>query len=105
MTTSTDQIERLFRKCYASSLDMAVSLVHDVEAARDIVHDLFASLLLADNNDINESYLTRALRNSCLNHLRSLSTRDRIHNLYIMVEDECSDNDWPDEDTFELIAS
>lgn len=104
MTTKNDEIERLFRRCYASSLRLAVALIHDTETARDIVHDVFASLLSTDRSDITESYLGRAVRNSCLNYIRNLSVRDRLHNLYLLETDECDANDWPDEETFRLIA-
>ena len=105
MTTKNDEIERLFRNCYVSSLHLAVRLIHDAETARDIVHDVFASLLSVDRSDISEAYLSRAVRNSCLNYLRDLSARDRLHNLYMLEEDECDSDDWPDEETFRLIAA
>lgn len=105
MTTKNDEIELLFRKRYVSSLHMAVKLIHDAETARDIVHDVFASLLSVDRSDINEGYLSRAIRNSCLNYLRDLTARQRLHNLYLLEEDECDSDDWPDEETFRLIAA
>lgn len=104
MTTKNDEIERLFRKRYLSSLRLAVALVHDAETARDIVHDVFASLLAGEYREISEAYLSRAVRNSCLNYIRDLSARDRLHNLYLLDVDECEAEDWPDEETFRLIA-
>lgn len=77
---------------------MALGLLHDNDLARDIVHDVFASLLDANpvRHDISVAYLLRAVRNRCINHIRDCDARQRIANLYFLdndlYESEESDN-------------
>lgn len=104
MTTKNDEIERLFRKHYASSLRIATTLLHDKDTARDIVHDVFATFLSGSKADISEAYLGIAVRNSCLNYIRDLSVRDRIHNLYLLESDRIDEIGWPGEEIFAEIA-
>lgn len=127
MTTS-DNIERLFRDNYNPMLRLAFALLQDENAARDIVHDVFASVLgnssasfgntsssaaclnsagVADSfrggdtaEGVTAQYLLRATRNRCLNRLRHLSVRERIHGLYLLDLEDSENPDWPDEATF-----
>ncbi len=120
MTTS-DNIERLFRDHYNQMLRLAFALLQDENAARDIVHDVFASVLgnssasaaclnsagVADSlrgadavEPVTAQYLLRATRNRCLNRLRHLSVRERIHGLYLLDLEDSENPDWPDEATF-----
>lgn len=111
-----ENIERLFRENYTPMLRLAFRILDDESVARDIVHDIFASLvsekdtadedrsLSEKKSDLTSSYLLRATRNRCLNHIRHLSVRERIHKLYSLENgDETvkeSETDWPDETTF-----
>ena len=117
---TSDNIERLFRENYNQMLRLAFAILQDENAARDIVHDVFASLMdngsatasfryvngtdCSRRDDTTESttsqYLLRATRNRCLNQLRHLSVRERIHGLYILDLNESDNPDWPDENTF-----
>lgn len=83
----------------------AMLLLRDEDAARDIVHDVFESLLTSGMTDVSAGYLLRAVRNRCLNYLRNLTVRDRIKQLYALDEQEIADEDWPDDDTVALIHS
>lgn len=63
-------IERLFRQNYERMFLTARMLLCDEEEARDVVSDIFASLIINRNTSIemNEAaYLLRAVRNKCLN--------------------------------------
>lgn len=111
-----ENIERLFRDNYTPMLRLAFRILDDESVARDIVHDIFASLVsekdTADEDtslserksDLTSSYLLRATRNRCLNHIRHLSVREKIHRLYSLengdVTEKESETDWPDETTF-----
>lgn len=117
---TSDNIERLFRENYNPMLRLAFSMLQDENAARDIVHDVFASIM--DNGSAAESfrhvnnadcsrrgdttesatsqYLLRATRNRCLNQLRHLSVREKIHSLYLLDMEDSVNPDWPDENTF-----
>ena len=106
---TSDNIERLFRENYNPMLRLAFSMLQDESAARDIVHDVFATLIgekrygSMDTDNIEDNptqYLLRATRNRCLNQLRHLSVRERIHGLYILDLKESDNPDWPDENTF-----
>ncbi len=79
----------------------AAMLLHDDDLARDIVHDIFCTLL--DGNiavaALSPSYLLRAVRNRCLNHIRDLDIHGRVLGMYFADMDEYDDEDWPDEAT------
>lgn len=99
-----NEIERLFRRHYAQLYRLAAVLLHDDDRARDIVHDVFASLLDGRNvADVSESYLVRAVRNRCLNLIRDCDTHRRIANLYFIDNEEYDSEEWPDEETIARI--
>ena len=120
----TNHINRIFRENYEAMSALALSILHDEDMARDVVHDLFADLIsrshksdIPDQPDqspqtcssecpeITPSYLLRSTRNRCLNRLRHLSVRERIHKLYILDIDEAESEEWPDEELLSEIAS
>ncbi|MDE5723305.1 MAG: hypothetical protein K2H99_03870 [Paramuribaculum sp.] len=91
MTNSND-IELLFKTHYAQMYRLAVTLLHDDDLARDIVHDVFASLLdRSPDLIVTGGYLLKAVRNRCLNHIRDCEIHQRIANRYFLVP--ASDND------------
>lgn len=95
MTTKSD-IEQLFRSNYRAMLTLAIRLLHDADAARDIVHDVFESVLTENLSTITSAYLLSGVRFACLKHLRSLSLRERFNNLYALDFNEIEDDEWPD---------
>ena len=104
--TDRNNIEQLFKTHYARMLRVAVMIIHDDDLARDIVHDVFASLLACSGDFLpSESYLLKAVRNRCLNHIKSLSVRDRMKELYAVDEQEIADDEWPDDETIAMIHS
>ena len=85
---------------------LAVVLLHDDDLARDIVHDVFASLLDAPLEvTITGGYLIRAVKNRCLNHIRDCEIHQRIANRYFLENEEYDTEDWPDEETIARIYS
>ncbi len=85
---------------------MAMALLHDDEGARDIVHDIFASLINKNiRQEITGSYLLKAVRNRCLNHIRDCEIHLRIANRYFLENDEYESEEWPDEETISRIYS
>lgn len=104
--TKRNDIERLFKAHYAQMFRLAVGLLHDDDTARDIVHDVFLSLLGAGGDTSPSApYLLKAVRNRCLNHIRDCSVRERIANRYFLEDREYDEEDWPDEETIALIYS
>ena len=95
-----NDIEQLFKANYERMYRFAVAILHDDDLAHDIVHDVFASLL--DNTSdsaVTESYLLRAVRNRCLNHIRDCGIHQRVENRYFIENDEYDTEDWPDDET------
>ncbi len=103
MTNKTN-IELLFRENYRQLHQLARMLLHDGDLARDIVHDVFVSLITAENGDnVSSSYLLSAVRNRCLNYIRNVSVTDRFKALYYIQADEYDTEEWPDEETLSEI--
>ena len=62
--------ERLFKKHYAQLIRLARMLLYDDDEARDVVSEVFATLLKTDIVPKNiDSYLMTSVRNRCLNLL------------------------------------
>ena len=83
-------------------------LLRDEDAAKDIVHDAFASLLSANypTSNLTETYLLSAVRHRCINHIRHLSVRQRFRQLYSKNAEEAIENEeWPDEETIAMLIS
>lgn len=102
--TNRNDIEQLFKSHYVQMHRMAVVLLHDDDLARDIVHDVFATLL--DNPTdfiLSGGYLIKAVRNRCLNHIRDCEIHKRIEKSYFLEIDDYDRDDRQDEDTVEHI--
>ena len=104
--TRRNDIEQLFKAHYAQMHRLAVVLLHDDDLARDIVHDVFASLL--DGHTavfLTGGYLLKAVRNRCLNYIRDCGIHQRIARLYFLDNDEYDTEDWPDDETVNEVYS
>lgn len=90
---TTKEIERLFRANYSAMLRLAVAIVHDRDAANDVVHGVFESLLAANPETTPDTaYLMRATHNRSMNYLRDLNVRQRIVGLYTLeIENDVVD--------------
>jgi len=68
------RFEQLFRECFPPLCQFGRKYVGDLDAAKDIVHDVFINLWeKRETIDIDKplrSYLYTAVHNRCLNHLR-----------------------------------
>ena len=79
------ELEILFKTHYAPMYRLAVSLLYDADEARDVVSDVFASLLdggLAIRTDNARGFLLTCVRNSCINVIRHKQMRERFIKLY-----------------------
>ena len=79
------ELEILFKTHYAAMYRLAVSLLYDADEARDVVSDVFASLLdggLAIRSDNARGFLLTCVRNSCINVIRHKHMRERFIRLY-----------------------
>lgn len=90
MTQRERQIERLFRLHYRVMYRLASILLHDDDESKDIVHDVFARLLV-EQVELNEgtarSYLLSSVRNRCLNVIRNRKIHEQVHQ-YLLLADE-----------------
>ena len=83
MTTS--ELEILFKTHYAAMFRLAMSLLYDDDECKDVVSDVFASLLdggLAIRSDNARGFLLTCVRNSCINVIRHKQMRERFMKLY-----------------------
>lgn len=104
--TDKKEIEQLFKAHYATMLRLAAILLHDEEIARDIVHDVFTSMLYATTDvPLSLSYLSSAVRNRCLNHIRNCTLHDRLNNGLMLDMSEYDDDDNFNEETLTAIES
>lgn len=104
--TNRNDIEQLFKSHYAQMYRLATALLHDDDLARDIVHDVFASLLDGHTSlHVSGGYLLKAVRNRCLNHIRDCEIHQRIANRYFLGDEEYDSERWPDDETVARIYS
>lgn len=79
MVYSSTEFEALYKQCFAPSMRLAMSLLHQEDEARDIVQEVFVKLWESDKRIENPAaFFIRAVRNACLNRIDMLDTRDRI---------------------------
>ena len=79
------ELEILFKTHYAAMFRLAVSLLYDADEARDVVSDVFASLLgggIAIRSDNAQGFLLTCVRNGCINVIRHKHMRERFIKLY-----------------------
>ena len=104
--TNGNDIEQLFKAHYAQMYRLAKALLHDDDLARDIVHDVFASLLDGHISlHVSGGYLLNAVRNRSLNHIRDCEIHQRIANRYFLDNEEYDSERWPDDETIARIYS
>ena len=88
------ELEILFKTHYAAMFRLAVSLLYDADEARDVVSDVFASLLdggLAIRTDNARGFLLTCVRNSCINVIRHKQMRERFVRLYTTSSEPLAD--------------
>ena len=79
------ELEILFKTHYTAMYRLAMSLLYDEDEARDVVSDVFASLLdggMAIRSDNARGFLLTCVRNGCINVIRHKQMRERFINLY-----------------------
>ncbi|WP_200975631.1 RNA polymerase sigma-70 factor [Echinicola sp. 20G] len=99
-----DVFEALFHDYYPPLMKFAEGFVFDVEVCEDIVQNIFVHIWeQAEYLNITtsfKSYLYKAVKNRCLNHLRSLKIEDKHQLLYL---EACLNDSNVDLDDTELI--
>ncbi|MBR1882417.1 MAG: sigma-70 family RNA polymerase sigma factor [Muribaculaceae bacterium] len=91
MTDKQRQIERLFKQHYRAMYKLASILLHDDELSKDMVHDVFAKLLVDNHVDVQETtartFLLSCVRNRCLNALRAHKIQEQVKKLCMLEND------------------
>lgn len=90
MTEKTRQIEQLFRQHYRAMYRLASILLHDDDESKDIVHDVFARLLMGEispQEATARAFLLSCVRNQCLNVIRERNVHERARQLIMLDED------------------
>ena len=87
-------LEILFKTHYAAMYRLAVSLLYDADEARDVVSDVFASLLggMTIRSDNAQGFLLTCVRNSCINVIRHKHMRERFIKLYSTSAEPLADS-------------
>lgn len=86
MKQTTTDIERLFRQHYKRMYRLARTILFDADESRDVVSDVFESLLREHTvllSDTEEAYLLRSVRNRCLHLIAHKNVRERVARLLI----------------------
>ena len=79
------EIERLFRQYYNRMVRLARTMLYDDEESRDVVSEVFATLVKTDITPKNvESYLVMSVRNRCPNLLEHKEVRAKFEQAYTM---------------------
>lgn len=79
MEYSETEFEILYKQRFPSLMRLAMLLLHDEDEARDVVQEVFVKLWETDILITNPTaFLTKSVRNACLNRINMLDTRDRI---------------------------
>lgn len=80
---NNEKIRILFLKYYAPMVRQAVGLIYDYDESRDIVSEVFASLISMPTEPDNiEAYLMTSVRNRCISIIRHKDVRQRFLEAY-----------------------
>ena len=79
------EIEILFRRLYGQMIRLAKRMLYDDEESRDVVSEVFATLIRADILPQNiEGYLMTSVRNRCVNLLEHKDVRAKFEQAYAL---------------------
>ena len=84
MLMKKEQIEQLFRTHYPRMYQLALVLLKDEAASKDVVSDVFADVLdgkVTLRPETERSYLLVCVRNRCLTLINRQKMKDRVHHL------------------------
>lgn len=104
MSYSSSEFHELYILCFPPALRMAMSLLHDQDEARDVVHEVMLRLWESGMRVENPpAFVVRSVRNASLNRLESIETRRRIEQRLAL--DPPPDDFDPDERNAEVLTA
>lgn len=94
MRFSTTEFETLYIQCFPPAMRLAMSLLHEEDEARDVVHEVFLKLWESGERvDNPKAYVIRSVRNASVSRIRKLDVREKIR-LKLMLEPPPDDFDY-----------
>lgn len=87
--TSNEYIKRLFKEHYDRMYLQARIILHDDEESRDVVSDVFVSIMEGSVDlrpNTVSSYLLTCVRNNCLKKIRAKQIKQRVSRLLYLDE-------------------
>lgn len=79
MQYTETKFETLYIECFPSALKLAISLLHEEDEARDVVHEVFLKIWESDTRINNpKAYIIRLVRNASIDRIRKLDIKERI---------------------------
>ncbi len=97
MQYSTSEFETLYTQFFPTSMRLAMTLLHEEDDARDVVHEVFVKLWESKIRVENPpAFLIRAVRNACINRLNMLSTHEKVHQR-LLLEPPPDDDDYTEQ--------
>ena len=94
MQYSTTEFETLYIQCFPPAMRLAMSLLHEEDEARDVVHEVFLKLWESDVKVNNpNAYVVRSVRNACVSRIRKLDVREKVK-LQLMLQPPPDDSDY-----------
>ena len=104
MQYSTAEFETLYAKCFEPSFRLALSLLHEEDEARDVVHEVFLRLWESETKvDNPNAYIIRSVRNTCISRIRHFDVREKVR-MKLMLEPPPDDFDYEQRDADVLKA-
>lgn len=105
MRYSTSEFESLYTRCFPPAMRLAMSLLHEEEEARDVVHEVFLKLWESDISIGNPTaFILRSVRNASLNSIDKKDTRERLQRrLSFETPPTEEDMGWRDEEVMAAI--
>ena len=79
-------IERMFRQHYEKMYNLARSILSDDNESKDVVSEVFTTILADDvvlMPESEEGFLMRSVRNRCLNLIAHKSVKERVAKLLL----------------------
>lgn len=94
--SETDAFAELYNEFAPASLAFVNSYINDMDAAKDLVHDVFVNIWLKRDQVSRalsfRAYLFRMLKNEIADYFYSKSTLKKYNERLIYSYDDCSDN-------------
>lgn len=99
MQYSTAEFETLYAQCFEPSLRLALSLLHEEDESRDVVHEVFLRLWESETKvDNPKAYIIRSVRNTCISRIRHFDVREKVR-MKLMMEPPPDDFDYEQRDS------